>query len=228
MAGAVEAELRVVAGEVGLREFAVLRARLQIRQPGSPAVTRADVAAGVRVDDAAAGAVLVALGAGKAGAVARFSAEFEELLGRRDPFELHAVVAVLPAEECLVRERGVDEVPDVLVLLVQVAQAGEKAAELGRQPVGQRGQDAVGLFDRHGVLRRQRDDQVARELVVDVGGDRELRFAQRKAALARSGFAARGKSADRVFLGVLRQVGVTPLKHRRNRRIERGKTARRG
>ena len=119
------------------------------------------------------------------------------------------------------------KVPDVLVLLVHVAQAREKATELGREAIGQRGQNAVGLLDRHGVLRRQRDDQVAGELVVDVGGDRELRFAERKAALARTDVAACGKAADRVLLGILRQVGVAALKHGRNRRIERGKTARR-
>ena len=77
---------------------------------------------------------------GKLVAVADLGAELDELVGRRDPFQLHAVVAVLAAEERLVGERRVDEIPDVLVLLVQVAEAGEEAAELRREAVGQRRQ----------------------------------------------------------------------------------------
>ena len=65
------------------------------------------------------------------------------------------------------------------MLVVEIAEARDrKRPNLGVESVGQRSHDAVGFLDLDRVLRRQRDDQVARELVVDVGREGELRFAE--------------------------------------------------
>ena len=76
--------------------------------------------------------------AGKRVAVAGFRAELEEQIGRREPFHLHAVLLELSAEERLVGERLIDEVPRVRVHFVEIAEAGEEASALRGEAVGQR------------------------------------------------------------------------------------------
>ena len=107
------------------------------------------------------------------------------------------------------------------MLLVHVAEPGKKASEFRHQAVGRRRVHAVSFLDRNGVLRRKRDDQVAREQVIDVGGNCELGLAQRKAATPGADIAAWRKPGDPELLGVLRQVGVSSLQHRGDRGIER-------
>src|SRR5439155_14955966 len=117
VARAVEANLRVVTGAIELRVIAVLRARLQVREAHPPAMAGANVAAGVGVDHPGSDAILVARRARKVVAVADFGAELEELVGWRDPFHLQAVVSVLATEKGLIRERSIDEIPCMLMLL---------------------------------------------------------------------------------------------------------------
>ena len=93
--------------------------------------------------------------AGKRVAVAGFGAEFEEQVGRREPLHLHAVLRELPAEEGLVRERLVDEVPGVRVDLVEVADAGEEAPALDREAVRQRCRAEERFLDAHLARRRR-------------------------------------------------------------------------
>ena len=117
-----------------------LRPRLQVGQARAPAVARADVAAGVHVRARRCRCRSRCARRPESVAVADLGAELEERVGRRDPLQLQAVARVLAAEERLVRQRRVDEVPDVLMLLVQVADAGEEAAELRRESVRDRGE----------------------------------------------------------------------------------------
>ena len=70
--------------------------------------------------------------AGKAVAVAGFRAELDEQVGGREPLHLHAVLRELAAEEGLIDERLVDEVPGVRVHLVEIAEAREEAAAPSR------------------------------------------------------------------------------------------------
>src|SRR6185503_5471303 len=81
---------------------ALVAFRAQPRYARAPAVARAHVAAPMSVERARSDAVRVAIGSGERLPAARFGAELEILLDGRDPFHLHAVVAVLPAQECLV------------------------------------------------------------------------------------------------------------------------------
>ena len=67
---------------------------------------------------------------GKPSPLPTSAAELDERVGGRHPFHLQAVVLVLAAEERLVDERRVVEVPDVLVLVVEIADAGQEAPEL--------------------------------------------------------------------------------------------------
>ena len=136
-----------------------------------------DVAAGVSVDHSGTDAVLVSLRARKAVPIADFGAELEEQIGRRDPFHLQAVVAVLAAEKGLVGEWCIDEIPCMLVLLVHVAEPRKEASELRHQAVRRRRVHAIGLLDRDGILGRERDDQIAREQVIDIGGNGQLGLA---------------------------------------------------
>ena len=72
---------------------------------------------------AAAGIVLAA---------EQFAAEFEEQRRQwRDPAQLRAVVAVLPAEEGLVRQRAVEEIVGMRVVAVEVADVGRTGPGAG-------------------------------------------------------------------------------------------------
>ena len=195
---------------------------LQVRQARAPAVARAHVAAGVRVDRSGAHAVAVALAARKAVAIADLGAQLEELFRGCNPFDLQSILHKLASDEGLVGKRRIDEVPDVLVLLVEVADAGEEASEFRHDAFGQRWHEAVGFLHRHRVLGRERNDEVAGELVVDVGADRDLRLAQSEAAPAGRHLVGLLESAECVLLRVPRQVRVGSLQHHRYRGIECG------
>ena len=94
-------------------------------------------------------------------AIAGLGAELDEQVGRRDPLELHAVLRALVAEEGLVDERLVREVPGVRVHFVQVAEAGEEAPALGRESRGQRERAEERLLDLDLVLARDRGRELA-------------------------------------------------------------------
>ena len=80
-------------------------------------------------------------------AVAGLGAELEEQVGRRKPLELQAVLSALPAEERLVHERLIDEVPGMRVDFVQVAEAREETTALEREAAGSAMRAEVRLFD---------------------------------------------------------------------------------
>jgi hypothetical protein len=147
-------------------------------------------------------------------AVAEFSAELEELVGGCEPLQLQSVDIVLTAEEGLIDERRIDKVPDVLMLVVQIAETREKATEFRCQAVARAGIQSVGLLDGQRVLGGKRYDEVAEELVVDIGGDCEFGFPEVEAALAGRDVAAGRETAERVLVRVLREVAVRPLQHR--------------
>jgi hypothetical protein len=111
LALAREALLRQIAGNVGLRVLPVARPQLQVGQTRAPAVARPDVAACVDVHRATADAVLVAVGPGKARAVADLATEFQERVGGRHPFELQPVALELAPEKRLIGQRRVEEIP---------------------------------------------------------------------------------------------------------------------
>jgi len=171
---AAEGKVGQIARRVELRGDASAGPRSEIRQARAPTVACADVAAHVGEDRRRAGAIAIAVVAREVDAVPYLGAQLDEGLGRRDPFQLYAVLCELTAEERLVRERRVDEVPDVLMLLVEIADPRKEPAELRHDAVRQRGHEAVRLLDLDGVVRRQRDDEIGRELVIDVGADRKL------------------------------------------------------
>ena len=150
------------------------------------------------------------------------SAEFDELVGRREPPQLNAIVPELRAQHGLVGERVVDEIPGVGVLLVQVADAGEEASGLERHAVAQRGGLDEGFLDRDAVVRRQRDVGGAAKPRIDVRREAELRFGEAEAARARSDLGAgrQLKPGDRVAFGILRCARVQPRQDQRDGRIE--------
>src|SRR5581483_10924270 len=131
----------------------------------------------------------------------------------------------LTTEQRLVRERRIDEIPGVLMLLVEIADAGEEPAELGYHAIGQRRHQAIRLLDRHGVLRRKRHREIAREIRIDGGSERKLRFAEAQPAPAGAHLIGFLESRDRVLPRVLLQVRVRALQHERYRRIECGESA---
>ncbi len=107
-------------------------------------------------------------------AAERFATEFEERVGRRDPAHLRAVVAVLIAEERLIRERTIDEVVGVRVMAVEITDVREEAARAHVESVGQRQRVDVRLFDLGAdvaVVVVIRNGELTVELVVDVRGD---------------------------------------------------------
>jgi len=60
------------------------------------------------------GKKVLVVGAGRSGlAAAKLCAELDEVVERRKPGQLHAVVAVLRTEQGLVGKRVVDEIPGV-------------------------------------------------------------------------------------------------------------------
>src|SRR5437773_4033900 len=92
-------------------------------------------------------AVAVARATGKRIAIADFSPEFEECIGRRNPFDLRAVLCELAAEKRLVGKRRVLKIPRVLVLLVHVADAGKETSELRYHTVRQCRHETIRFLD---------------------------------------------------------------------------------
>src|SRR6185437_3178106 len=68
----------------------------------------------------------------------RLAAEFDEHIARREPAQLHAVVAVLPIEESEIGQGRISEIPGMGVLLVEIANTREEAPELRGEVPGQR------------------------------------------------------------------------------------------
>src|SRR5258706_8806886 len=166
------------------------RRRREKGDPGAPTAANANVAAGVRIKRTGTGAVAVVVAARETATTAYFNAEIEIGIDRREPAQLQTVIAKLAAEKCLVYERAVDEIPDVCVLLVQVADTGEIAASFDAQAVAQGGRLKKRLLDRQRVVRRHRHRQRAGEVRINVGGQAQFRFRERKSARSRTRVAA--------------------------------------
>src|SRR5581483_3560540 len=103
-------------GGAGVGERAIAWRRTEQRETRAPTVARADIPAHMPEYRCRPGPVLVAVAAGKRASAAELGAELEKQVGRREPPDLRAVIAELRAEEGLVGERRVDEVPGVRVL----------------------------------------------------------------------------------------------------------------
>src|SRR5690349_12155696 len=102
-----------------------------------------------------AGAVAVRVAAGKAAPAADLGAELHQQLGRRQPFQLQSIVVQPAAEKRLVGERRILEIPRVLMDLVLVADAREKASALQREAAAQRERLEERLFHLDLVIRRE-------------------------------------------------------------------------
>ena len=100
----------------------------QVAEARAPVRALADVAADAGAEREAARAVAVALAARERIATAELARQLEIGVGRRDPLELHAVGVVLAAEEGLVGQRRIDEVPGVGMLVVEVADRRQEAS----------------------------------------------------------------------------------------------------
>ena len=166
-------------------------------------------------------AVAIAARAGKVLAVPGLGAHFEEQHRRRDPFHLHAVLRQLAAEERLVNERLVDEIPRVCVDLVEIANSREEAPALDDEALRQRDRPEVRLLDADFVVTVDRGREVAEEIRIDVGGEREFGFAEIEVALPGTDFSPAGRNPGDVVIGrVLRQVRVVPGQDHRNGGVE--------
>src|ERR1051325_7842476 len=84
-----------------------------------------------------AGAILVFAFATGQTPASGFGAKYDKGIGRRYPTYLDTVVAELPAEESLVSEGGIDEIPVMRMLLVKIDDDGKETAALDCKAVGQ-------------------------------------------------------------------------------------------
>jgi hypothetical protein len=133
-----------------------------------------------------------------------------------DPVGLHP-----PAEERLVDQRRIEEVPGMRMLRIQVADRRQEAAGAQRRTVEQALAFEQRLLDLDAVVGRDRCGQAAREGRIDAGRQPELGFAEREAALARADLAtARDESLQAIERGVTRQVGIAAVQDQRDCRIE--------
>src|SRR6185436_6087584 len=164
-----------------LRDAAIVKAALsrrsaEVRQPGSPC-RLTGVAAEMAEQRPGAGAILVRIGRRKGSATAELAAQLDQQVGRRHPFHLHAVVVPAAAEKRLVGQRRVLEIPGVLMDRVLVADRREEAPALEREAAAELQRLEKSLLDLDFVFRRQRGDQLAAKVRIDIRGDDELGLA---------------------------------------------------
>jgi hypothetical protein len=145
-------------------------------------------------------------------------------LPRRHPAQRDAVVAVRAGDERLVGEGTVGEVVGVRVVAVEIADVGEEASGAQAEARGKRGGVDVGFLDvdaDSAVVLLEAGHDLAVELVVDVRRERELRFAERKALLARAALAHDREPGAHVVVGVERVVRVGAVEDHADRGVER-------
>src|ERR1019366_10024046 len=134
---------------------------------------------------------------------------------------LQAVVGQLIAEKYFARQRRVGEIPGMGVDFILIANARKKPPRLQREAVGQAERLDIGLLHAYAVVRLQRCDQGAAEVVVHVRRQRDLGFAQAEATFARGNIAqGRDKAGDLIARRVLGQIGVHTVENYRYGRIE--------
>lgn len=108
----------------------------------------------------------------------------------------------------------------MLVLVIEVTDARQKASELRPESTGKGGQHPIRFFDFDAIVRRERQNQVGVVLVVDIGAESQLRLGDAESALGWRDVAARYEAVDYIFVGILREVGIDTLQHRIDGRIE--------
>ena len=216
----------VIAEAVDVLVGTVLGVHVHPRHSRAPPDRVTEVATDVREQRRAVEPVATQARTRELAAVARFRAELEEQVRRREPLHLHAVLAVLPAIEGLVHERLVDEVPGVRVDFVEVTEAGEEAPSLDREPRRQRRGASERFFDADFAFGRQGHRQRRGEVRINARRERHFGLAEVEAAVARPDLAsARHEAGEVEVTRVLRQVGVVAGQDHRDRRIERRGTA---
>ena len=159
--------------------------RRQVGNSGPPTVRNTDFATDMRKHGRCTAAVLVAVGAREIGATPHFGPQFDEGIGRRQPFQLHAVVGVTAviAEQRTVHQRRIGKIPHMRMLLVQIADTGTETAALQANAVTKAKRLEPGLLN----LRRAIDsgnDGLAAPVRVDIGGQHQLSVIDRETALA--------------------------------------------
>ena len=170
--------------------------------------------------------VRVALSARETAPAARLRSEFDEHIRRRQPAQLRTVLPELPAQERLIDQRLIDEVPIVRMDLVQIADAREKPPALDREAVVECECLEERLLDVDAVVSVDRGGDARIEIRVNVGGDGELRFTEIEAAQARA-FArgGRNESSDAIGRMILRETGVIAREYHRNGGVKCGRVA---
>ena len=184
----------------------------------APTVLDADVIADMREQHTGTGAILDAVRAGEAAPAPKFSANLDEGVGRRQPLELHAVLAQLVFPQRGICQRLIDEIPGVGMLLIEITQPGEIAAKLEIQPIAQRGCLNKGILHADPASRIKRQRGNAAIVGIDVGGNAQLRFAEIEALLVpRIGI---HREAGCRNGGVLAQAAVSAAEYQRNGRVK--------
>src|SRR6185503_18334755 len=192
------------------------------REPRAPRGACTDVPAYVAEQAPHVRSVAVAVGSGESATTPELGSELDEKIGRRQPAKLHAIVVEPPAEERLVRERRVLEVPGVLVDLVLVADSRQETPALQREAAAESKRLEKRLLDLELVIGSERGYELAAEVGVDVARDDELGLAKVEAARRRRDFSARGReAADLVGVRIERTTRHRALEDDGNVGIER-------
>src|SRR5262249_49344272 len=108
-----------------------------IGEAGPPRRARSNVAAEMSKQVPRAGAILAAVTAWEVEPPPYLAPDLDEEVGRRYPLELHSIVQEPAAEERLVRQWRILEIPRMLMDLVQVADAGQEAPAFQRKSLAQ-------------------------------------------------------------------------------------------
>src|SRR5437660_933555 len=145
-----------------------------------------------------ANTVAVRIARGEAAPAAELGAELDQEIRWRNPFQLHPVVVQPAAEERLIRQRRILEIPGVLVDLVLVGDARKEAAALEREAATQRERLEERLLHLERVLRRKRSDELPTEIGIDVRRDEELGLTEAEAAAWRRRLTARRREAGEI------------------------------
>ncbi len=128
--------------------------------------------------------VRVPLCAREGASAARLRPELEEQIRGRQPASLHSILRQLAAQEGLVDERLVHEVPVVRVNFVHVADCREEPSALDGEAVVQGQRLEIRLLDIDAVVALDGGRDVGEEVRVDVGGDGQLRLPEIEAAVS--------------------------------------------
>src|SRR6516225_7465146 len=108
--------------------------------------------------------------------------EFDQLGRRCQPAQLDTVIVILGIEKGPIGQSLIGKVPGVRVLLVEIADPGEKTAGPQRKAGRQTGRLHKGLLDGYRVVGLERDRQVPEQIGVDVGLKVDLGLVDRGAS----------------------------------------------